>query len=598
MEDKNALSAARSRLIFSASGWRGVFAGGEESREPGIDGAFAVIAAAAGTAFARFLAKRTRRKPLVILGMDTRPTGPALFAALSGALLGEDCEILPVGVTAAPEIMAFARSCGEKRAGGFVYISASHNPIGHNGLKFGLFDGGVLGAAENKELLSLFDQALEGSQEKTGGLLRPARAACRAGGREKKRALAAYRSFIRSVAGGDGITPAALCRSLRRAARARPCGVVCDFNGSARAASIDRAFFAGLGVAFAAIHETPGEIVHRIVPEGEALEPCRRFLEEERTRDRAFSLGYVPDCDGDRGNLVIWDEAREQARALEAQEVFALACLSELSHLRWAAGQAGVLEKTAVAVNDATSMRIDRIAESFGARVFRAEVGEANVVSLARRLRSEGWTVRILGEGAAGGSITHPSAVRDPLCTVLAVIKLLLLPGFWRERPPDSLSELIAALPRFVTTSTYSESALLSIETADHAALKRSYQRIFCAAWEEMRRRELQRRGIVRWRAFCYNGTEEQRCDDDFGRSGRGGLKINLLDSSGRARAALWMRGSATEPVFRVMADVEGADEAFERTLIAWQRRMTCDADNAAAGGVGARREQDYGNTR
>jgi phosphoglucomutase len=591
MKDKTALAAARARLIFSASGWRGVFGGGEESREPGIDRAFATIARAAGTAFARFLAKKTRRGPLVILGRDTRPTGPALYAALFDALRREGCEILSVGVAAAPEIMAYARSCGEKRGaeGGFVYISASHNPIGHNGLKFGLLDGGVLGASDNKALLALFNEIYdeicgerdekcergEKPHEKTGG-----------GGREKKRALRAYRSFIRCVAGGDGITPGALCRSIRRAARARPCAVVCDFNGSARAASIDRAFFAGLGIAFAAIHETPGEIVHRIVPEGDALEPCRRFLEAKRQRDRAFSLGYVPDCDGDRGNLVIWDEARGAARALEAQEVFALACLSELSHLRWAAGRRGAPKKIAVAANDATSMRIDRIAESFGARVFRAEVGEANVVSLARQLRAEGWTVRILGEGAAGGSITHPSAVRDPLCTVLAVIKLLLLPGFWREAPPDSLSRIIDALPRFVTTSTYSESALLTIQTENHAALKRAYQRIFCAQWDEMRRRELERRGIVRWRAFCYNGTEEQRCDDDFGRSGRGGLKINLLDGSDRARAALWMRGSATEPVFRVMADVEGTDEAFERALIAWQRRMVGEADDARRKGA------------
>ena len=53
---------------------------------------------------------------------------------------------------AAPEIMAYARGvAGAERedAAGFVYVSASHNPRGHNGLKFGLGDGGVLGAADS-----------------------------------------------------------------------------------------------------------------------------------------------------------------------------------------------------------------------------------------------------------------------------------------------------------------------------------------------------------------------------------------------------------------------------------------------------------------
>jgi phosphoglucomutase len=40
-------------------------------------------------------------------------------------------------------------------------------------------------------------------------------------------------------------------------------------------------------------------------------------------------------------------------------------------------------------------------------------------------LREKGYIVRILGEGSAGGNITHPSAVRDPLNTVMALVKLL-----------------------------------------------------------------------------------------------------------------------------------------------------------------------------
>ena len=67
-----------------------------------------------------------------------------------------DAVIQYSGVTSAPEIMAYARMLD-----GFIYISASHNPIGHNGIKFGTNDGGVLNGTENaalvKDFLALLD---------------------------------------------------------------------------------------------------------------------------------------------------------------------------------------------------------------------------------------------------------------------------------------------------------------------------------------------------------------------------------------------------------------------------------------------------------
>jgi phosphoglucomutase len=44
------------------------------------------------------------------------------------------------------------------------------------------------------------------------------------------------------------------------------------------------------------------------------------------------------------------------------------------------------------------------------------------------------------------------------------------------------------------------------------------------------------------------------------------------------------MRGSATEPVFRVMADAEGSDKRrtagpMEQDLIEWQRHLVTQAD-------------------
>lgn len=567
-------------MILSASGWRGIFArdGNEESSDCAVAAECLDMVFGAATVFARFLKKSSggAGKPVVLLGTDTRPTGPEAVRVARAALENEGCETRVIGITAAPEIMAYSRTLGAElrgeRPGGFIFISASHNPIGHNGLKFGLPDGGVLPPGDAEKLIADFRSGswrahkVPFATEGEAGL--------------KRRSLDAYRAFAGEVIAGDGISAAELKDLLRNALSERPLGVVCDFNGSARAASIDRDFFADYGIRFFAINDTPGKIAHRIVPEGDALEPCRRLLEDRHRIDPAFVLGYVPDCDGDRGNLVIWDDASGKCRVPDAQEVFALACLAELCHLRMSARAEG----SVVAVNDATSMRIDRLAASFGAEVRRAEVGEANVVSLARKLREAGKTVRILGEGAAGGNIIHPQAVRDPLCTIMGMVKLLRLRNFFRPGELPSPGELSASLPAFVTTSTYENSALLHIRSSDHAALKREYQKIFCARWPEIRKKFLAGRGLNEARAFRYNGTEEVPCDDDYGAAGRGGLKINFCDESGLARAALWMRGSATEPVFRVMADVEGNDAALERALISLQRDMAGDADLRIAG--------------
>jgi len=165
---------------------------------------------------------------------------------------------------------------------------------------------------------------------------------------------------------------------------------------------------------------------------------------------------------------VYYSKTLRRAVPLEAQQVFALVCLSELAYLR----RRDEARQVAVVVNDATSMRIEAIAGAFGARVFRAETGEANVVSCAEKLRAQGWIVRILGEGSNGGNITHPSKVRDPLSTLGSMIRLLRLGNatqgmtcfnLWldavsaseRYRPGYDLDDVIASLPVWATTSAF-----------------------------------------------------------------------------------------------------------------------------------------------
>lgn len=611
--DESPLDAVLGNLILSASGWRTVFArdGAEESGSAEIGWEREAIAASAASVFAAYLkAASGAASPLVLLGMDARPTGPAIADVMARAFLAEGCRVRCLFIVAAPEIMAYARAAGslpesdEEKAHGFAYVSASHNPIGHNGLKFGLVDGGVVPGSEASKLIAAFKEkmarkdrvsaaaALVAAADRTA-LARAYSGAAQA----KRRSNSAYALFTREVVAG---TPdaAAQDRFLDRivaGVRDRPLGVVADFNGSARAVALDVDILTGLGIKVDVMNGQAGRIAHRIVPEGESLEPCRRRLEELHAADPSYVIGYVPDCDGDRGNVVFWDEAAGAARSLEAQEVFALCCVAELAHQ----ARDGSDGKPAVAVNDPTSMRVDAIARAFGAATFRAEVGEANVVGLARRLRTEGYAVRILGEGAAGGNITHPSAVRDPIDTVFALLKLLSVRSdasgkglfeSWCEksgkasayRADFGLSDVIATLPAFRTTSAYESEAILKIRTADHALLKDRYQAIFLREWETRKASLRADFGIEAWEAIAYLGTEERRRTARFSEAGKGGLKILFTDAAGTPVAYIWMRGSGTEPVFRVMADVAGSDPAAERELLAWQRAMITEADAAS----------------
>jgi phosphoglucomutase len=509
-------------LIISASGWRFVYS-------PEALG----WAERAALAFSEFLTTAGTEKRILV-GRDTRPSGEALAAVFHRVFCSYGMTVLDAGVTAAPEIMAASAVWGVP----FAYVSASHNPVEYNGFKFGLGDGGVLDGKTNAAVAERF---------KKGGFLTTESTEDTEVRNVKACVLSAYREFMLhlSVPSVSSVV------------------IISDMNGSARTRSIDKEWFEGLGCEFQAFN-TDG-IVHGILPEGENLLPLAAEVRRVALSYGAppLILGYMPDCDGDRGNVVFWDEAAGEARVLEAQEVFALALTAVLkTH-----GALGT-QKLAAAVNGPTSMRVEAIAAQYGAAVFRAEVGEANVVNLAREKRAQGWAVPLLGEGSNGGTIAHPEAVRDPLATVTLLLGLAGEAG--------SLAAAIGALPAFTTTPVDDARAKLHIRERDHAALKRRYQRLFEARWPALR----ERFGFTAYRAVGYVGTATIDCGDDFGKTGTGGLKVLFFEPhSGDPAAFIWCRGSGTEPVFRVMADVRGVNVDREHDLLAVQRELLEAAD-------------------
>lgn len=643
------LERAMSGLILSASGWRKVFAtpepgeprapwastgaapsatrsgneADEDSLSPRVSTADLFLAGAMAAVFTDFLRERSGRPdPAVIIGIDSRPTGPALADAMSRIFLGLGAKPRYLFIVAAPEIMAYSRRASlvagdhDERAEGFCYVSASHNPPGHNGVKFGV-GGGVLPGKDSARLIEAF-RALASSPDLVKRILYAAEAA---DPRElakiysgvsawKRRSVSAYTLFAHEVVTGsaDPVAQGSFLDVMAAGAAARKVSILAELNGSARSLSIDADFLGGLGVGFRSLNDRPREFAHRIVPEGESLADCRKALEEAAATDPSFVAGYVPDCDGDRGNLVIMDGGRAggpaHGRVLGAQEVFALCCMAECAQLaRDAARRGAPMPKAAIAVNDATSMRVEELAAAFGIEVRRAETGEANVVGLAEELRGRGYAVRIMGEGSNGGNITWPASVRDPLATVSALLKILLvrngdgdsrgLYGIWLEktgrgadyRDDFDLGDVIASLPAWSTTSAFEAEAMLKIKSADHAALKARYHDAFLAAWQRDRAEFERRLGAVAWEAFASKGSSEFAVGEDFAASGKGGLRIVFGDATGKKTAFVWMRGSGTEPVFRVMADVgafacrTGSADENQAWLLDWHRALVLEAD-------------------
>ena len=557
------------KMIISASGWRKVFAadGDENSMNKELSEADSVIAAGIGYIFSKWA--REKGCKTVAIGRDARPTGEAICQIVAATAQQLGLSIQYLAIAAAPEIMAYVKNTEE--LDGFIYISASHNPAGHNGVKFGLGDGSVLGGSDAADVIARFKAFME---EKSNyptlvQLLNNSKnATLPASEFYKAKALEAYLKF-------NLATAFATEEELEAFKKAEKPAVVADMNGSARCLSIDRQFFDTLGIEYSFINDTAGEIAHGILPEGRNLNYAAGHLEKLHTEDKRFTIGYVPDNDGDRGNLVLLDK-NGKALIPDAQTVFALACTAELTFMQ-RSGQIAP-GRTAVAVNCPTSLRIERIAQRFGVVVHRAEVGEANVVNLAAKLRKQGYTVRFLGEGSNGGNITHPATVRDPLNTIISIIKYASLTG-------KSWEEMIAELPQFQTTSTDDALAKMKIQCTDHGKLKLCYEDVFKAEWEAKKTELEQKFGITSWREINTIGTESYEGTGAEARKAgvKGGLKILFSNKEGKDIAFIWMRGSGTEPVFRILADIESANPADERYLIQWQHHLVEEADKKAS---------------
>lgn len=86
-----------------------------------------------GNAYGHALPRRNWRKPVVIIGKDTRISNYMFEAALEAGLVAAGVDVQLMGPMPTPAVAHLTRSL---RADGGIVISASHNPHHDNGIKF------------------------------------------------------------------------------------------------------------------------------------------------------------------------------------------------------------------------------------------------------------------------------------------------------------------------------------------------------------------------------------------------------------------------------------------------------------------------------
>lgn len=88
-------------------------------------------------------------RPIVLLGVDPRPSADLVGTALAAGLIAENCDVHWPGMMSTPEV-AFLAAHGPFAAG--ISVTASHNPAADNGIKIFGHDGAKLDESTEKRI--------------------------------------------------------------------------------------------------------------------------------------------------------------------------------------------------------------------------------------------------------------------------------------------------------------------------------------------------------------------------------------------------------------------------------------------------------------
>ncbi len=105
--------------------------------------------------FGGYVLTKGQSKPKILIGRDPRISGQMLENALTAGLLSIGAEVMRLGVISTPGVAFLTKAMGAEAG---VMISASHNPVEDNGIKFFGPDGFKLTDDQENEIETLMDQ--------------------------------------------------------------------------------------------------------------------------------------------------------------------------------------------------------------------------------------------------------------------------------------------------------------------------------------------------------------------------------------------------------------------------------------------------------
>ncbi|KOP78759.1 phosphoglucosamine mutase [Cytobacillus solani] len=113
-----------------------------------------------------YILTKDKNHPKVLIGRDTRISGHMLEGALVAGLLSIGAEVMRLGVLSTPGVAYLTKALGAEAG---VMISASHNPVADNGIKFFGPDGFKLSDEQELEIESLMDMEEDQLPRPVGG---------------------------------------------------------------------------------------------------------------------------------------------------------------------------------------------------------------------------------------------------------------------------------------------------------------------------------------------------------------------------------------------------------------------------------------------
>jgi len=111
------------------------------------------------------LTKDSEEKPKILVGKDTRISGEMLESALIAGILSVGAEVMRLGVITTPGVAYLTKASGAQAG---IMISASHNPVQDNGIKFFGADGFKLSDEVELEIEQLLDKSIDELPRPTG----------------------------------------------------------------------------------------------------------------------------------------------------------------------------------------------------------------------------------------------------------------------------------------------------------------------------------------------------------------------------------------------------------------------------------------------